>query len=112
MRRVVVIALSGLLLAAGLGLVTHLIVRDTVGLPATSLETVAPLAPPQAQEPATTRVRTVPPQPPPATATTVAPPPPPTTTREDDSGRGRGRNRGRGGDDGGSSGSGGGGRDD
>ena len=86
---VAVLALVGLLCAAGMGYAAYVVSRDSVAVPVTKLQPVPKeLTParvkPRARQPVATT---------PATTRTVAPPPP-TTTVDDHGGS---RNRGRGG---------------
>src|SRR5919108_1200313 len=98
--RIAVIALLGLVFAAGLGAAAHVIARDTVALPAASLDARENLAPGTTTQRTRTvrrtttamrrtRTRT-------ATARTTTAR---TATDDDNGGRGRNRNRGRGDDD-------------
>jgi hypothetical protein len=56
--RILAVGLVGLALAAGVGLASSLISRDSVGLPATNLEPAKPLAPQSARVPQRTNSAT------------------------------------------------------
>ena len=74
----IAIGLAGIVLAAGLGLASTVIARDSVGLPATNLKPAKPLAP------QTARTKRVPPQQQTETTRTI---PVATTTVDDHGGR-------------------------
>ena len=97
--RIALLGLAGLAAATLLGLAAHLVTRETIALPATSLsagDSLAPAAP-------TARPRATAPQRDRAADTTAATTRPAATTGEDSSGDDRsGRQRGGSGDDGGS----------
>jgi hypothetical protein len=98
--RFATLILLGLVFAAGLGFAAHLIARDTVALPVSSIEAGDRLAPvtethaaPAASRPKATRRRAR------TTTTTTAPTTTVRTTTEAGDDHGRNRGRGRGGDD-------------
>ena len=95
---VAVLALLGLLCAAGMGVAAYVVSRDSVAVPVTRLQPK-----PHGLTPAKVRSRQ---RLRPRTTTRPAPPPPPTTTVDDHGGR-----RGGGGDNSGHGGGGGGGDD-
>jgi flagellar basal body-associated protein FliL len=91
---VAVLALVGLLCAAGMGYAAYVVSRDSVAVPVTKLQPVPTELTPARVKPRV-RTRTAP-----TTTRTVAPPPP-TTTVDDHGGRGGSGNSGRGGGHGG-----------
>ncbi len=92
---VAVLALVGLLCAAGMGYAAYVVSRDSVAVPVTKLQPV-----PKGLTPARVKPRVRPPvETTPTTTRTVAPPPP-TTTVDDHGGSGNsGHGGGHGGDD-------------
>lgn len=97
---VIVLALVGLLSAAGMGLAAYMVSRSSVAVPVTKLQQT----PARKLTPAAVRAKAKPAKPRTTTATTVPqpPPPPPPTTTVDDHGGGGGHGGdggGHGGDD-------------
>jgi hypothetical protein len=94
---VAVLAVVGLLCAAGMGYAAYVVSRDSVAVPVTRLQPVPKQLTPARVKPRA-RTRTAP-----TTTRTVAPPPPPTTTVDDHGGgsgnSGHGGGGGHGGDD-------------
>jgi flagellar basal body-associated protein FliL len=93
---VIVLALVGLLSAAGMGLAAYMVSRSSVAVPVTKLQQtparkLTPAAVRAKAKPAKPRTTTTVPQPP--------PPPPPTTTVDDHGGGHGGDGGGHGGDD-------------
>jgi hypothetical protein len=92
---VAVLAVIGLLCAAGMGVAAYVVSRGSVAVPATRLQRTPPLnlTPSGVRERARPKV-----SPTTTTTVTVPPPPPPPTTTDDHGGRGR-SGGGHGGDD-------------
>jgi hypothetical protein len=88
---VAVLALVGLLCAAGMGYAAYVVSRDSVAVPVTKLQPVPKELTPARVKPRV-QTRTTP-----TTTRTVAPPPPPTTTVDDHGGRGGSGSSGHGG---------------
>ena len=98
MRAPALIAVLGVLLAAGLGFAAHVIAQDTIGLPAVTLEGGKPLAPQQARRTTTATTATTETE---TQAETRTEPRPETQPRTDDRGGSSGSGRGSGEDGGG-----------
>ena len=92
---VAVLALVGLLCAAGMGYAAYVVSRDSVAVPVTKLQPV-----PKGLTPARVKPRVRPPVATTPTTTRTVAPPPPTTSADDHGGRNRGGGGGgHGGDD-------------